>query len=53
MTVVMARRAIPGHYERDASIQNLDVAESMPDVKVFHAGTTLRSDPASAARAES
>ena len=28
-------------------IQNLEAVERMPDVKVFHAGTTLRSDPAS------
>ena len=27
-------------------IQNLEAAERMPDVKVFHAGTALRADPA-------
>ena len=28
-----------------ALIQNLEAADRMPDVKVFHAGTTLRADP--------
>ena len=28
-------------------IQNLDDVDRMPDVKVFHAGTTLRVDPVS------
>jgi phosphoribosylamine--glycine ligase len=46
VTVVMASEGYPGHYERDRMIQNLEVVEKMPDVKVFHAGTTLRSDPA-------
>ena len=43
----MASEGYPGHYERDRLIQNLDVVDRMPDVKVFHAGTTLRSDPGS------
>jgi phosphoribosylamine--glycine ligase len=47
VTVVMAAEGYPGHYERDRLITNLDVVERMPDVKVFHAGTTLRSDPGS------
>jgi phosphoribosylamine--glycine ligase len=46
VTVVMASEGYPGHYERDRLIQNLEVVEKMPDVKVFHAGTTLRSDAA-------
>ena len=46
VTVVMASEGYPGHYERDRVIQNLDAADRMPDVKVFHAGTTLRADPA-------
>jgi phosphoribosylamine--glycine ligase len=46
VTVVMASEGYPGNYERDGLIQNLEVAERMPDVKVFHAGTTLRADPA-------
>jgi phosphoribosylamine--glycine ligase len=45
VTVVMAAEGYPGHYERDLPILNLDAAERVPDVKVFHAGTTLRTDP--------
>jgi phosphoribosylamine--glycine ligase len=41
----MAAEGYPGHYERDRPIQNLEVVERMPDVKVFHAGTTLRTEP--------
>ena len=44
VTVVMAAEGYPGHYERDRVIQNLDAVERMPDVKVFHAGTTLRAE---------
>ncbi len=46
VTVVMASEGYPGHYERDRVINNLEEAERMRDVKVFHAGTTLRTDPA-------
>ncbi len=46
VTVVMASEGYPGHYERDRLIQNLEAVERMTDVKVFHAGTTLRSDAA-------
>ncbi len=45
VTVVMASDGYPGHYERGRVINNLEEAEAMPDVKVFHAGTTLRTDP--------
>src|SRR6478672_4754854 len=45
VTVVMASEGYPGHYERDRVINNLEQAERMPDVKVFHAGTALRTDP--------
>lgn len=48
VTVVMASEGYPGHYERDRVIKNLDVVDRMPDVKVFHAGTTLRTDPGAA-----
>ena len=41
----MASEGYPGHYERDRVINNLDEAERMADVKVFHAGTNLRTDP--------
>src|SRR5262249_26302349 len=46
VTVVMASEGYPGHYERERLIENIDVADRIPDVKVFHAGTTLRTDPA-------
>src|SRR4051812_16645214 len=45
VTVVMASEGYPGHYERDRVINNLEEAERMADVKVFHAGTNLRTDP--------
>jgi len=45
LTVVMASEGYPGHYERGRVINNLDEADGMADVKVFHAGTTLRTDP--------
>jgi phosphoribosylamine--glycine ligase len=45
VTVVMASEGYPGHYERGRVINNLDEATRMADVKVFHAGTTLRTDP--------
>ena len=45
VSVVMASEGYPGHYERDRVINNLEEAERMPDVKVFHAGTALRADP--------
>ncbi len=45
VTVVMASEGYPGHYERDRVINNLEEAERMPNVKVFHAGTALRTDP--------
>jgi phosphoribosylamine---glycine ligase len=46
VTVVMASEGYPGNYERDRLIQNLEVVDRIPDVKVFHAGTALRADPA-------
>jgi phosphoribosylamine--glycine ligase len=45
VTVVMASEGYPGHYERGRVIHNLDEAAHLPDVKVFHAGTNLRTDP--------
>ncbi len=44
VTVVMASEGYPGHYDRDRVINNLEEAERMTDVKVFHAGTALRID---------
>jgi phosphoribosylamine---glycine ligase len=46
VTVVMASEGYPGHYERDRLVQNIEAADRLPDVKVFHAGTTLRIEPA-------
>ena len=40
--VVMASEGYPGKYERGQPIRGLDEAAKLPDVKVFHAGTTLR-----------
>ena len=40
----MAAEGYPGHYERGRVINNLEEAERMDDVKVFHAGTALRAD---------
>ncbi|HWE38944.1 MAG TPA: phosphoribosylamine--glycine ligase [Isosphaeraceae bacterium] len=45
VTVVIASEGYPGHYERGRVVNNLEEAERMPDVKVFHAGTSLRTDP--------
>jgi phosphoribosylamine---glycine ligase len=45
VTVVMASEGYPGHFERGRVINNLDATAGMKDVKVFHAGTTLRTDP--------
>jgi phosphoribosylamine--glycine ligase len=40
--VVMASEGYPGKFERGQPIRGLDEAAKVPDVKVFHAGTTLR-----------
>jgi len=45
VSVVMASEGYPGHYERDRVINNLEETDRMADVKVFHAGTMLRTDP--------
>ena len=50
VTVVMASEGYPGHYERDLPIENLDAADHLSDVKVFHAGTTLRTESGSEPR---
>ncbi len=47
LTVVMAAEGYPGSYERGRVINNLEEADRMVDVKVFHAGTAQRSDPLS------
>jgi len=38
--VVMASAGYPGNYERGFPIRGLDEAAKVPDVNVFHAGTT-------------
>jgi phosphoribosylamine--glycine ligase len=39
--VVMASQGYPGEYENGMEITGLEEASSVPDVKVFHAGTQL------------
>jgi phosphoribosylamine--glycine ligase len=39
--VVLASRGYPGGFMRGFPIYGLDDASKMPDVKIFHAGTTL------------
>ena len=38
--VVMASEGYPGSYKKGHTIRGLDAAAEMPEVKVFHAGTT-------------
>ena len=45
VTVVMASEGYPGTYERGKTINGLDDADEVFGVKVFHAGTALRTDP--------
>ena len=40
VTVVLASGGYPGYYRRDLEIHGVDEAEALPDVKVYHAGTT-------------
>ncbi|HMO86033.1 MAG TPA: phosphoribosylamine--glycine ligase [Lacipirellulaceae bacterium] len=40
--VVMASEGYPGDYAKGRPIRGLDQAAEVPDVKVFHAGTTIR-----------
>jgi phosphoribosylamine--glycine ligase len=39
LTVVMAARGYPGHYEKGSVIVGLNEAEKVDDVEIFHAGT--------------
>ncbi|MDA0285612.1 MAG: phosphoribosylamine--glycine ligase [Planctomycetota bacterium] len=41
--VVMASEGYPGSYEKGRAIAGLDAAAELGDVKVFHAGTSLKS----------
>jgi phosphoribosylamine--glycine ligase len=47
VSVVMASEGYPGQYEKGRVINNIEQADAIPDVKVFHAGTILRTDPLS------
>ncbi|MFN9970573.1 MAG: phosphoribosylamine--glycine ligase, partial [Phycisphaerae bacterium] len=40
--VVMASEGYPGNFEKGRVITGLEEADQVPDVKVFHAGTTLK-----------
>ena len=40
--VVMASQGYPGDYTKGHPIRGLADADSLPDVKVFHAGTAIR-----------
>ena len=42
--VVMASQGYPGEYVKGKPITGIDAADSLPDVKVFHAGTRLEND---------
>jgi phosphoribosylamine--glycine ligase len=42
--VVMAAEGYPGAYEKGKPIRGLDDAATLPDVKVFHAGTSALAD---------
>jgi len=42
--VVMASEGYPGSYEKGKPIRGLADADELPDVKVFHAGTTMSGD---------
>jgi phosphoribosylamine--glycine ligase len=39
--VVMASKGYPGPYAKGQRIRGLDMADKLPDVKVFHAGTAI------------
>jgi len=39
ITVVLAARGYPGAYEKGSPISGIGAAETVPGVKVFHAGT--------------
>ncbi len=44
--VVMVSEGYPGSYKKGFPIRGLEAAARLPDVKVFHAGTTLGDDDA-------
>ncbi|MGB0684247.1 MAG: phosphoribosylamine--glycine ligase [Magnetovibrionaceae bacterium] len=44
LNVVLATKGYPGYYEKGSEIKNLDAADAMTDVNVFHAGTKADGD---------
>ena len=44
VTVVMAAKGYPGDYEKGTEIRNIDTANAMDQVTVFHAGTKRSPD---------
>lgn len=44
LVVVMAANGYPGSYEKGSEIKNIDAANSLDDVVVFHAGTKSEND---------
>ncbi len=44
LCVVMAAKGYPGSYEKGSVICNLEQAGSLPDTKIFHAGTSRNSE---------
>jgi phosphoribosylamine--glycine ligase len=42
LTVVMAAKGYPGEPIKGSEIRGLERAKALPDVEIFHAGTTLR-----------
>ncbi|HTL47448.1 MAG TPA: phosphoribosylamine--glycine ligase, partial [Verrucomicrobiae bacterium] len=40
MTIVVASGGYPGHYEKGLKITGLEALQQIPDLHVFHAGTT-------------
>ncbi|WP_047309018.1 phosphoribosylamine--glycine ligase [Rhodopseudomonas palustris] len=44
LTVVMAAKGYPGHYEKGTRIAGLERADEIPGVQIFHAGTVASGD---------
>ncbi len=44
LTVVMAAKGYPASYAKGGEITGIDIAESLEDIKVFHAGTSRDAD---------
>jgi phosphoribosylamine---glycine ligase len=42
VTVVMAAKGYPGHYDKGSPISGLDAAAKVESVEIFHAGTQVR-----------